>query len=99
MQTPSPYFIRQNSSPQDEPIQLGGYMEVEDQGSAIREYWSLVRRHRWIILACVAGVVILAGLYTFTRTPIYTAQATLLIERKPPQVLKLQDALSESIEV
>lgn len=96
MQTPSPYYI---SPPQDGPIPLAEFMEVEDQGSAIRDYWLVVRDHRWIILACVVAVVLVVSLYTFTRTTIYTAQATLLIERKPPQVVKMQDALSESLEI
>jgi capsular exopolysaccharide synthesis family protein len=43
-------------------------------------------------------MAISVGLYTFTRTPLYTARATLLIERRAPQVLKIQDALSETIE-
>ncbi|HWO42680.1 MAG TPA: polysaccharide biosynthesis tyrosine autokinase, partial [Candidatus Eisenbacteria bacterium] len=51
-----------------------------------------------LIAACAAVVVLCAGLYVLTRTPLYTAQATIMIEPKPPQVLKIQDALSQSIE-
>jgi polysaccharide biosynthesis transport protein len=97
-ETPSPYLIKRNSSPEESPIRLAPYMEVEDQNSALLQYWLLFKQYRWLILACVVAVVSLVMLYTFTRTPIYTAQATLLIERKPPQVLKIQDALSESID-
>jgi succinoglycan biosynthesis transport protein ExoP len=96
--TPSPYFIKRNSSPEEGPIKLSPYMEVEDQNSALLEYWLLFKRYRWLILTCTAAVLLCVALYTFTRTPIYTAQATILLERKVPQVLKIQDALSETIE-
>ncbi|HEY2918558.1 MAG TPA: polysaccharide biosynthesis tyrosine autokinase [Candidatus Binatia bacterium] len=96
-ETPSPYLIKRNSSQEDAAITLSPFMEVEE-GSNFRDYWILLRRYRWLILACVVAVVSLVMLYTFTRTPIYTAQATLLIERKPPQVLKMQDALAEQID-
>jgi capsular exopolysaccharide synthesis family protein len=73
-------------------------MEVEGKSSNLRDYWYLLKRYRWLILGCVATVVCSVMLYVFTTTPFYTAQATLLIERKAPQVVKIQDALSESID-
>ena len=94
----SPYFIKQNSPPQNGVIELSGSMEVEGKSANLREYWYLLKRYRWLILGCVAAVVCSTMLYVFTRTPLYTAKATLLIERKAPQVVKLQDALSESID-
>ena len=63
---------------------------------ALREYWLILKRHRWLILGCAFTLLVCAGLYTFTRTPLYTAEATLLIERKTAQFLKVQDARAES---
>jgi methionyl-tRNA formyltransferase len=37
-----------------------------------------------------------AALYEYTRTPLYTADTTLMIERKPPQFLRMQDARPEN---
>ena len=73
-------------------------MEVENSSSNLREYWYLLKRYRWLIFGCVAAAVCLVAVYVFTTTPLYTARATLLIERKAPQVLKIQDALAESID-
>jgi capsular exopolysaccharide synthesis family protein len=94
----SPYFIKRNSSPRNGVIELSSSMEVEGKGTNLREYWYLVKRYRWLIFGCAAAVVLSTMLYVFTRTPLYTAKATLLIERKAPQVLKIQDALAESID-
>lgn len=80
-------------------IDLHEFMSVEDQqDSPLRDYWLVIRRHQWLVLFCAFALLLGAGLHTFTRTPLYTAQATILIERKPPQVLKVQDARSEVFE-
>ncbi|MBI4526971.1 MAG: polysaccharide biosynthesis tyrosine autokinase [Deltaproteobacteria bacterium] len=94
-QQPSPYFFRRvPPQPPEEPIDLQEYTVAEDQGTTLEDYWRLVKRYRWLILACTFAVLVAAALYTFTRTPLYTARATLLIERKPPRVLKNQQDTS-----
>ncbi len=100
MNQPSPYFIRRSAPSSDAgTIDLQEFMSVEDQhDSLLRDYWRVMRRHQWLVLFCAFSLLIGAGLYTFTRTPLYTAKATILIERKPPQVLKVQDARSEVFE-
>ena len=94
----SPYFIRRNEPAEPEAVDLHEFMNVDDRSSPLRDYWQTIKRHCWLILVC--GFILTAGalLYTFTRTPLYTAQTVILIERKPPQVLKEKDALSESVE-
>ena len=89
---PSPYFIRRTARPENQTIDLHEFSVVEDQVLPLRDYWLIIKRHRWLILSCALALFIGATLYTFTRTPLYTADATLLIERKAPQILKLQDA-------
>src|SRR3954467_9103124 len=93
---PSPYFIRRTARPENQTIDIHDFTVVEDQVHPLRDYWQLVKRHRWLILSCAVVLFISATLYTFTRTPLYTAEATILIERKTPQILKLQDARGES---
>src|ERR671934_120244 len=95
---PSPYFIRRTGRPEPQTIELREFSVVEEPVHPLRDYWTIVKRHRWLILSCAATLFIAAALYTFTRTPLYTAETTLLIERKAPQVLKLQDARAESVD-
>lgn len=95
--TPSPYFIHHAPARQNSVIELSAEA-LEIQHSNLREYWYLVKRYRWIILGTVLAVVCSVMLYTLTQTPLYTARTTLLIERKAPQVLKIQDSLTESID-
>lgn len=94
--TPSPYFIRRTARPDNPAIELHEFSVVEDQVHPLRDYGLILKRHRWLILSCVLVVFVGAALYTFTRTSLYTAEVTLLIERKAPQILKVQDTRGDS---
>ena len=76
---------------------LHGTRRSEPVGEApsFRDYWQVVRKHQWKILACFAFAVITSGVIAFTTTPIYIANATLMIERKTPQVVKFQQVAEE----
>jgi len=95
---PSPYFIRRVEPASEKTIDLHDFLVVQDQVHPLRDYWLILKRHRWLILACTLTVFVTATLYTYTRTPLYTAEATLLIERRAPQILKLQDARADEME-
>ncbi|MBI2533487.1 MAG: GumC family protein, partial [Deltaproteobacteria bacterium] len=98
MNEPSPYFFRRTAPLEKEVVDLHEFSVVEDQVVPLREYWLIVVRHRWLILICAFALVLCAALYTFTRTPLFTAEATLLIERRAPQFLKVQDARADSFD-
>jgi polysaccharide biosynthesis transport protein len=73
---PSPFVTHPN-------VAMG--YESEDSGSAyISEYWYILRKRKWWVIGFFLGVVILAGAYTFTRTPIYRATAELQIIQDNP---------------
>ena len=57
---------------------------LEDQLHPIKEYWLIIIRHCWLISVCAVTAFGGAALYTYTRTPLYTADTTLMIERKAP---------------
>jgi GumC protein len=97
--SPSPYFIRRTAPPDKGVIDLQEFSVVEEQvHHPLKDYWLVVKRHRWLVLLCAFAVTLCAALHTFTRTPLYTAETTLLIERKAPQFLKLQDARGELVD-
>ncbi len=93
---PSPYFVRRAPRPVGETIDIHDYAVVEDSVHPLRDYWLIAKRHRWLILSCALVFFIGAALYAFTRTPLYTAETTVLIERKAPQILNLRDAQGET---
>ena len=93
----SPYS-QQRVVPFEPEDALSNWRPIETAADApnLRNYWQVARKHQWKILACFAFAVVISAVITFSMTPIYTARATLVIERKEPQVVNIQQDLSES---
>jgi len=68
----------------------------EEGGLNLRDSVRVLFKFRWAIagLALLAGI--LASLYAYTLTPIYSATATLLIERDPARVVPISDMIAGS---
>jgi len=96
----SPYSIRRTIPPRGEnPAVFDGSVGGESKGFDLREFWRVIRKHSRLILTFSVGVVLTASLIILTQTPIYTAKTILLIERNAPQVVDIQQVLSESLGV
>ena len=85
---PSPYFIRRTVQTEPKAIDIAEFTAVEEPVHPLREYWVTIKRHRWLILLSALAVLLFAFFYSVTRVPLYTAEATVLIERKAPQMFK-----------
>lgn len=57
----------------------------------LAEYWRLAVKHRLLIIASVIGAAILGIVATLLMTPVYTATATLQIDREADRVLNVAD--------
>ena len=98
MQKLSPYFLQRTSPPAGTETAVRSEPVAEaDEGIDLREYWRVLRKHLWLITLFFFGTVLATALVVLTTARIYTAESTLLIERKGPQVLDIQQALSESL--
>ena len=53
----------------------------EEKEVDLRDYWKIVQKRRWTIIACFFIVVITTALMTFTMRPIYRATATIQIDK------------------
>src|SRR5687767_13181614 len=62
----------------------------------LRDYWRVIKSRLSMIVICGIGTAVVAALIMGTKAPLYTAEATLLLERQAPQVLHIQGVLSES---
>lgn len=61
-----------------------GYGSDSDS-TELGDYWYILRKRKWWVIGCFLSVVLLAGVYTFTRTPIYRAATILQIVQDNPQ--------------
>ena len=80
----------------EDPLSNGRHVEMGGDAPNLRDYWQVVAKHKWKIIACFVAAVIVTAISVFSMTPIYTATATLLIERTDPQVVNIKQVLSES---
>ena len=51
------------------------------------DYWHVIRKWQWMIIAVFVTVVLIATIKTFRQPPIYQATARLLIDKKNSEEL------------
>ncbi|WP_183255227.1 GumC family protein [Brevundimonas basaltis] len=56
-------------------------------------YWRIALKHRFLILGCFFGVLVIGIALTLLMTPVYTAQATLQIDREAARVFNTEEVL------
>ncbi|MDE2058416.1 MAG: polysaccharide biosynthesis tyrosine autokinase [candidate division NC10 bacterium] len=76
-------------SPREQLLQR--YYLQQDEETHLRDYWRIIRKHRWIVLTFFAIIVTTATIYTFSLTPTYQATASLKIDYERPQILSFQE--------
>jgi len=66
------------------------WLRADARTLSVRGFRRLLRRHRWLILGTAGAVTALTALYVFSVTPLYRAEAKVLIESEKGQALNLQ---------
>ncbi len=94
----SPYSIRRTGIPP--PAQATKFNEPGGEDVPEPHFWDLwrvVRKRKQVIAIFFFTVVATVSVVTLLMTPIYTSEATVLIDQKQPQVVDIKQVLSESI--
>jgi polysaccharide biosynthesis transport protein len=69
---------------------------AREQSAHFWDYWRVVRRRRWIVLAFFLASVAIGVTLTANTPPTYRATATLKIERDAPRILKFEEVIQET---
>src|ERR1700730_13735991 len=92
----SPYFILKN---QDVVHPINGQHNGGNHGwnndPNLKEYWNVIRKHRWTLATTSIAAALLGLIWFVTRMPMYRASATIMIQPQAPQVLDMQALLAE----
>src|SRR5574337_698782 len=80
---------RNPPSPREQLLQR--YYLQQEEETHLRDYWRIIRKHRWIVLTFFAMIVTTATIYTFSLTPTYRATSSLKIDYERPQILSFQE--------
>lgn len=73
----------QNTPWADEPLEPAAF--------DLAVYWRLALKHRILILGCFLGALAIGAALTLLMTPIYTATATLQIDRESARIVNSED--------
>ena len=57
----------------------------------LASYWRLALKYRFLIIGCFLGALVIGATLTLLMTPIYTAQATLQIDREAARIIESED--------
>ena len=78
-----------NAFVEGEPVWSG---QVSDEPSIdLASYWRLALKYRFLIAGCFLGALVIGAALTLLMTPIYTAQATLQIDREAARIINSED--------
>jgi succinoglycan biosynthesis transport protein ExoP len=92
MTQPSPYFIQRSGPPRDEnpehALRDMSFLEEEEGTINVEQYWHAIRKRLSLILGIVIAAVLLTTVHEFMQTPLYTAEATVILKPGTPQMLE-----------
>jgi uncharacterized protein involved in exopolysaccharide biosynthesis len=92
----APYTMRLTfPSERGETAVLVGPVGREEERLSLWDCWWVITNRLWLIAVCLCGTVLATVLLLVLRPRTYTAEVTLLIERKPPRVLDTHEASAE----
>lgn len=63
----------------------------EEKEVNLRDYWKVIRKRQWIIIAFFLIVVITTAIGTFTMKPIFRATTTIQINKENPQIVDFKE--------
>ena len=63
----------------------------EEKEIHLRDYWKVILKRRWMIVACFLIVVITTGIATFTMRPVYRSTTTIQINKENPQIVDFKE--------
>jgi capsular exopolysaccharide synthesis family protein len=76
-----------------QPINVASYAVGTEEAHALplREYWDIIVRRRWTIVAVFLVVVVSAAIGTLKQRPMYRAKAIVQIDKENPNLLSFKD--------
>ena len=63
----------------------------EEKEVHLRDYWKVIQKRRWIVIAFFLIVLIATAVGTFTMKPIYRGTATIQINKENPQIVDFKE--------
>jgi succinoglycan biosynthesis transport protein ExoP len=72
----------------------GNFPFQEEETASLRDYWTVIQKYRWTIVAFLLPSCLLAGLALWWSPSVYTATATLYLENRSPNITGAPEAFT-----
>src|SRR4030067_2774079 len=82
--TPEPYY-------QLPPPPGYQYFPQEEKEVHLRDYWRIIKKSRWLIIALFLVAVTISAINAFTTKPLYRGTATVQINIENPQIVDFKE--------
>jgi uncharacterized protein involved in exopolysaccharide biosynthesis len=79
-----------------QPMDNRGLPAQEAEGGSLRDYWIIILKYRWTIIAFTLPIAVLAAISARWPVPVYTAAATILLESRPPNIVGVSEMFTMS---
>ena len=66
----------------------------EEKEVHLRDYWKVIQKRRWIVIAFFLIVLIATAVGTFTMEPVYRGTATIQINKENPQIVDFKEVFA-----
>ena len=79
------------------PLGYSGYSPLplqEEREVHLRDYWKVIQKRRWIVIAFFFIVLIVTAVGTFTMQPVYRGTATIQINKENPQIVDFKEVFA-----
>jgi len=70
----------------------------ENKEPSLRDYWKILLKHRRLAIGGFLFVFVLGACWSFSKTPLYTATATLKIEPRTTMIVQTEDRFTQTTE-
>ncbi len=64
---------------------------TEEKEVNLRDYWKVIQKRRWTVLATFLIVIVTTAIATFTMRPIYRGTTTIQINKENPQIVDFKE--------
>jgi len=71
---------------------------IENKEPGLRDYWKILLKHRRLAIGGFLFVFVLGACWTLSKTPLYTATATLKIEPRTTVIVQTEDRFTQTTE-
>src|SRR5687767_3679096 len=77
-----------------QPMDNRGLPVQEADAASLRDYWIIILKYRWTIVAFALPIALLAALYARWPAPVYTATAIVLLESRSPNIIGVSEVFT-----